>query len=99
MAMSSVCVVANSLRLKRRRISPKPLKIKYMKKRFRVEGMMCDHCRARVEKALNSLPGVEARVTLDPPVAVVVGPEDALHPEVLRTIVNEQAGDYRLSEM
>ncbi len=98
MAMSSVSVVANSLRLKRRRLSPKPQKTKHMEKRFRVEGMMCDHCRAHVEKALNSLPGVEARVTLDPPAAVVSGPEELLRLETLQHIVSEQAGDYRLSE-
>ena len=40
-------------------------------KKYRVEGMMCDHCRAHVEKALNALEGVSAHVTLDPAVAVV----------------------------
>ena len=98
MAMSSVSVVANSLRLKRRRLSPKPQKSMHMEKKYRVEGMMCDHCRAHVEKALNSLPGVEARVTLDPPTAVVSGPEELLHLETLQRVVSEQAGDYRLSE-
>ena len=98
MAMSSVSVVANSLRLKRRRLSPKPQKSMHMEKKYRVEGMMCDHCRAHVEKALNSLPGVEARVTLDPPAAVVSGPEELLRLETLQHIVSEQAGDYRLSE-
>ena len=98
MAMSSVSVVANSLRLKRRRLSPKPQKSMHMEKKYRVEGMMCDHCRAHVEKALNSLPGVEARVTLDPPIAVVSGPEELLHLETLQRVVSEQAGDYRLSE-
>lgn len=66
MAMSSVSVVANSLRLKRRKIG-QPQKRHTMEKRFRVEGMMCDHCRAHVEKALNSVAGVSASVTLSPP--------------------------------
>ena len=30
-----------------------------MKKTLSVEGMMCDHCRASVEKALSSVPGVK----------------------------------------
>ncbi|UKI17513.1 MAG: cation transporter [Bacteroidales bacterium] len=33
--------------------------------------MMCDHCRAHVEKALNSIEGVKAVVTLSPAEAEV----------------------------
>ena len=40
-------------------------------KKYRVEGMMCNHCRMHVEKALNALEGVSASVTLDPPAAEV----------------------------
>ena len=32
---------------------------------------MCNHCRMHVEKALNSMEGVHATVTLNPPVAIV----------------------------
>lgn len=32
---------------------------------------MCNHCRIHVEKALNSMEGVHATVTLNPPVAAV----------------------------
>ncbi len=35
-----------------------------MKKRMVIEGMMCPRCVARVEKALNALEGVEAKVDL-----------------------------------
>ena len=35
-----------------------------MKKTMIVEGMSCGHCTARVEKALNALPGVKAQVDL-----------------------------------
>ena len=31
-----------------------------MKKQLKIDGMMCDHCRAHVEKALSVLPGVTA---------------------------------------
>ena len=31
---------------------------------LKIEGMMCKHCQARVEKALKAVPGVEA-VTVD----------------------------------
>ena len=52
MAMSSVCVVTNSLRLKRVRLQHEETEISKfyakMKKEYKVEGMMCDHCRAHV---------------------------------------------------
>ena len=35
-----------------------------MTKRIEIEGMKCAHCTGRVEKALNALPGVTARVDL-----------------------------------
>lgn len=77
MALSSVSVVANSLRLKRRRIGDEcehdePVETEEkMKKEFIVDGMTCNHCRMHVEHALNALDGVKAVVTLDPPVAAV----------------------------
>ncbi|MBR3626553.1 MAG: heavy metal translocating P-type ATPase [Bacteroidaceae bacterium] len=107
MAMSSVSVVSNSLLLKRKRIEPEriiepiiePIKEeKTMKKTFKVSGMMCQNCRKHVEKALNSMDGVSAIVTLDPPVAEVefTGAERTL--EELQAFVTEEAGDYTLSE-
>ena len=44
-----------------------------MKKTLTIEGMMCAHCVAHVEKALNALPGVTASVDLDSKTAVVTG--------------------------
>ena len=109
MALSSVSVVSNSLLLKRKRIdllketeiemNNEPLKEeKNMTKTFKVSGMMCQNCRKHVEKALNSMDGVKATVTLDPPVAIVefTGEERTL--EELQAIVAEEAGDYTLSE-
>ena len=83
MAFSSVSVVTNSLRLRRKKLSDnEELRMKNeeftdkeeektMEKQFKVSGMMCNHCRMHVEKALNKLEGVSATVTLDPPVATV----------------------------
>lgn len=107
MALSSVSVVTNSLLLKRKRIEPErntepiiePIKEeKTMKKTFKVSGMMCQNCRKHVEKALNSMDGVSAVVTLNPPVAEVefTGTERTL--EELQACVTEEAGDYTLSE-
>lgn len=39
-----------------------------MKQRFKVSGMMCNHCRANVERAIAQLPGVTS-VTVDLPTA------------------------------
>jgi len=74
-----------------------PLKSEVMTKTFKVSGMMCMNCRKHVEKALNSMDGVKATVTLDPPVAVVefTGEERTL--EELQAFVTEEAGDYTLT--
>ena len=137
MALSSVCVVSNSLRLRRLDTRPAALRrpttsgngtdvvqcvsdiqattatatatpsqqtiqpqkeIHIMKKRFNDEGMMCDHCRAHVEKALNSIEGVKAVVTLSPAEAEVEFTNGEKSLEELQSVVTEKAGDYRLSE-
>ncbi len=102
MAFSSVSVVGNSLRLKRKKIGTEKeniLKQKTMEKKFKVEGMMCNHCRMHVEKALNSIDGVKAVVTLDPPIATVEFTRQELSLAELQKVVSEQAGAYRLSEI
>ena len=75
MAFSSISVVTNSLRLKRKKIHTTdtlPLsKPTTMKKEYQVSGMNCNHCRMNVEEALNSIEGVTATVTLDPPMATI----------------------------
>ncbi|MFU0826765.1 MAG: hypothetical protein ACFWTJ_04375 [Lachnoclostridium sp.] len=42
-----------------------------MKKIIKIEGMTCSHCQARVEKALNAIQGVKAKVDLKKKAAVV----------------------------
>ena len=42
-----------------------------MQKKIYVEGMSCGHCSAHVEKALNSIEGVEAKVDLEAKTAFV----------------------------
>lgn len=76
MAMSSVSVVSNSLRIKRIRFNQKENqvltpKFSHMEKKYKIEGMMCNHCRMHAEQALNSINGVQATVTLDPPEATI----------------------------
>ena len=127
MAFSSVSVVTNSLRLRRKKLSSNEerkmkneestlneelimkneesrdicqtkTEEKTMEKQFKVSGMMCQHCRMHVEKALNKLEGVSATVTLDPPVATVKfsGKEYSL--AELQQQVTEEAGEYTLSD-
>ena len=112
MAFSSVSVVTNSLRLKRKKIetaeSPastpagqpenkvEPSTENVMKKEFKVEGMMCNHCRMHVEKALNSMEGIHATVTLNPPVATVEFSDGEKTLEELQKVVTKEAGDYTL---
>ena len=69
-----------------------------MEKQFKVSGMMCNHCRMHVEKALNKLEGVHATVTLDPPVATVTFTGRAYTLGELQKQVTEEAGEYTLSE-
>lgn len=42
-----------------------------MKHSYRIDGMTCNGCRARIEKALNEINGIKAVVTLNPPVATI----------------------------
>ena len=83
MSLSSVCVVSNALRLKLFRPkfqvgnteSEETIEKKkggnFMKKELIVEGMSCGHCSARVEKALNEIDGVQAKVDLESKTASV----------------------------
>ncbi|MGN1307986.1 MAG: heavy-metal-associated domain-containing protein [Faecousia sp.] len=52
---------------------------------LKIEGMMCGHCKARVEKALKAVAGVETvEVSLDDKSATVTGNAD---PALLRQAV------------
>ncbi|MEL1239495.1 heavy metal translocating P-type ATPase [Flavobacterium flavipallidum] len=42
-----------------------------MKHTYIVTGMSCDGCRTKVEKTLNTIEGIEANVTLNPPEAII----------------------------
>lgn len=127
MAMSSVSVVSNSLRLKRKKFAHTAVTVQEEvqpteeitapavgtatpqpetaapaasenRKTYLVEGMMCDHCRTRVEKVLNMWEGASAQVTLTPPEAVITfqGKVPAL--SELQQLIDEKAGDYTLKE-
>lgn len=61
MSLSSFCVVSNALRLNTVNFK-KEEKIK-MEKTFKIEGMMCPHCEARVKTVIEGIDGVALAVT------------------------------------
>ena len=86
MSLSSVCVVSNALRLRLfkgetgsqapahdKNINECKGEIVVMEKKVVIEGMMCMHCKAHAEKALNAIPGVSAVVDLESKTATVTG--------------------------
>lgn len=59
-----------------------------MKKVIMIDGMMCDHCRMHVEKALNSVHGVSAKVDLANKKAEVTLSDD-VSDEILKKAVKD----------
>jgi P-type Cu+ transporter len=99
MSMSSVCVVTNALRLKffqpvralthdEQNLSVTEGVDSEMKKVITINGMSCEHCQAAVEKALNAIDGVEAKVDLKKKIATVTL-KTPVEVEVLKNAVNE----------
>ena len=81
MSMSSVFVVTNALRLRRFRPEVQEREIKKeevkMTTVLKVEGMMCTHCKAMVEKVSKAIPGAEdAVVDLQAKTVTVTGNVD-----------------------
>jgi len=93
MSLSSGFVVTNSLRLRlfKPGLSHKNNAKKEgsnMQKIITIEGMTCGHCQARVEKALNAITGVQAKVDLKKKLAVVEMKEEVAD-EALKKVVTE----------
>ncbi len=59
-----------------------------MHKTLGIQGMMCGHCAAHVARALNAIPGVQARVDLARKVALVEAASE-VPDEVLKQAVLE----------
>lgn len=94
MSLSSVCVVANALRLKN--FKPdfnknKEEKSKMYDKTILIEGMQCNHCKMTVEKALNSIEGVtKVEVNVESKTAVIESNKDIDNSKINKAI--EEAG-------
>lgn len=62
-----------------------------MKKEIKIEGMHCEHCAAKVEKALSSLDGVKkVKVKLEKGIAKLEG---EVSDELIRAVVSEAGFD------
>lgn len=59
-----------------------------MKKIIKIEGMSCSHCQARVEKVLNEIAGVKAKVDLKKKAAIVSFDSD-ISDSVLKDAITE----------
>lgn len=59
-----------------------------MKKVLKIEGMMCNHCTGRVEKALNDLDGVIAEVSLEGKSATVTLSKDVSDETLVQTVTD-----------
>lgn len=59
-------------------------------KRGQIEGMTCEHCKNRVENALNRLEGVSAKVNLKKKTAVVSMEKEVEDMQLQKAV--EQAG-------
>ena len=108
MSCSSIFVVTNALRLRRFQASKaadsaltrpdQGVSIKENDKEdtemitMKIEGMMCAHCKAAVEKALNAIDGVKAEVDLEAKSASVDAPAD-MDKEVLKKAVEDAGYD------
>jgi Cu+-exporting ATPase len=83
MSMSSVFVVTNALRLRRFKANSAPITAEPIKEETKMEtvinvnGMMCPHCKAMVEKVCKAVPGtVDAVVDLQAKNVTVTGNAD-----------------------
>ena len=91
MSMSSVFVVSNALRL--RRFRPEIVMSEVQKEEsemttvIKVEGMMCGHCKAMVEKVCKAVPGtMDAQVDLQAKTVTVTG--DAARNDLVKAITD-----------
>lgn len=79
------CGGGSTVKAKRKR-----LKQVAEKRTMRIEGMSCEHCKNRVERSLNALDGVAARVNLRKKMATILLEKDVSNELLEQTV--EQAG-------
>ena len=102
MSFSSVCVVLNSIRLRNKKIyvhrrsEDEDMFGKTKTVSFSVDGMMCNNCKAHVEKALLSIKGVKsAEAVLDNKLVSVVAKESVSESALKDAVI---AAGYKIIE-
>lgn len=68
-----------------------------MTQKFKISGMSCDGCRAKVENVLNEMSGVDATVSLHPPLVSITSERDVTRQEFQDKLSN--IGQYTLEEI
>ena len=104
MSLSSFCVVTNALRLnwfnmhntkRDRKISQKrKQEVTTMEKTMQIEGMMCGHCEARVQKCLEALSEVDSANVSHETGTAVVSLNSEIPDDTLKKAVEDQ--DYKV---
>ena len=113
MSLSSFCVVSNALRLNfvrlrgregDRALRPAPevrtvsaARAPRVRMKLTIDGMMCEHCEARVQKALESIPGVISAQADHRAGQATLQAEGAIDEALLRQAV--EAEDYQVLEV
>ena len=106
MSLSSFCVVSNALRLnlfkvnnaskdKRRKdaLGSEPLLIEEEEgeiKTLKIKGMMCEHCEARVKKALEGIKGVESATVSHKKGTAIVKLSEPVSDQVMKEAVEKE---------
>ncbi len=88
MSISSVCVVGNALRLNRFKPPFTDKERLGMHKILEIKGMMCGHCAAHVERALNAIPNVKAKVDLSAKTATVESASPVADAVLVKAVVD-----------
>ncbi|MGN0131933.1 MAG: heavy metal translocating P-type ATPase [Lachnospiraceae bacterium] len=105
MSLSSFCVVSNALRLnlfdmrstkrdRKRKSREKKKEVSMMEKTMKINGMMCEHCEARVKKCLEALPEVKEAVVSHEAGTAILTLNAPVSDEILKKAVEDQ--DYEV---
>ena len=110
MSLSSFCVVSNALRLNLFQLynGRHDRKIQHhhkkhakeqsaMTKTMKIEGMMCQHCEARVKKTLEAIPGVAAAEVSHEAGTAIVTLDAPVENDTLKSAVEAQ--DYKVTDI
>jgi len=76
--------------------NPEPKGEYHMEKKLTIEGMSCGHCVARVEKALNAIDGVSAKVDLETKTATVTLTKDVADDVLVKAVTD---AEYEVTEV